>query len=389
LLLTKDQDHAPESLEYTIVNPPHNGQLLLNGLPTNRFTQADINAGRIVYQHNGSLTTEDYFDFDVNDGLGSSTPGRFEILITITNFSPQGNPDHYQMVAGTQLVGQISVLANDTDPNEDRLAAFFVAGPKYGTLTLQQDGTFVYRPKQGFFGTDRFSYRPHDGLQFGNISEVEIKVDAVMLPNSVANLEQTAAIKPLIRESITVEATESPVDEAVEKPESPLGQPENTAKFTAQNPARRTAQSDNKTGNHLLDRLNKDRELRAQAEALLRQQAVYSHQAKALSDENLQLISNLAEQNEEQATLQLLQTISNLSRETKLDLGSIDFQFTVAATFGTVGYLLWSLRGGLLLTATMAQSPIWRFIDPLPVLDQYVSNKSSQPSDSVDEMFSR
>jgi hypothetical protein len=34
----------------------------------------------------------------------------------------------------------------------------------------------------------------------------------------------------------------------------------------------------------------------------------------------------------------------------------------------TVGYVLWLLRGSLLLTTALSSLPAWRFVDPLPVL---------------------
>ena len=34
----------------------------------------------------------------------------------------------------------------------------------------------------------------------------------------------------------------------------------------------------------------------------------------------------------------------------------------------TVGYVVWMIRGGLLLSSLIAQMPAWRLIDPLVVL---------------------
>ena len=35
----------------------------------------------------------------------------------------------------------------------------------------------------------------------------------------------------------------------------------------------------------------------------------------------------------------------------------------------TVGYVVWVLRSGLLLSSVMAHLPMWRFMDPLAILD--------------------
>jgi hypothetical protein len=63
-----------------------------NGVATTSFTQADIDAGRITYQHNGSATTSDSFSFTVNDGQGTSTNGTFNISIV----SSTGETDSFE-----------------------------------------------------------------------------------------------------------------------------------------------------------------------------------------------------------------------------------------------------------------------------------------------------
>jgi hypothetical protein len=42
---------------------------------------------------------------------------------------------------------------------------------------------------------------------------------------------------------------------------------------------------------------------------------------------------------------------------------------TVSTGF-TVGYVIWMLRGGMLLTSLLAQMPAWRLLDPLVILSQ-------------------
>jgi len=40
----------------------------------------------------------------------------------------------------------------------------------------------------------------------------------------------------------------------------------------------------------------------------------------------------------------------------------------------TVGYVVWVLRSGLLLSSVMAHLPMWRFMDPLAILDSSESH---------------
>ena len=56
---------------YSVTAAPINGQLELTTNPTvaiTTFTQDDINNSRLIYVHDGSETTNDSFDFSVDDG---------------------------------------------------------------------------------------------------------------------------------------------------------------------------------------------------------------------------------------------------------------------------------------------------------------------------------
>ncbi len=52
----------------------------------------------------------------------------------------------------------------------------------------------------------------------------------------------------------------------------------------------------------------------------------------------------------------------------------------VGVTTGlTVGYVLWTIRAGYLVTSLIAQMPTWRFFDPLPILDSF--DRDALPTD--------
>ncbi|HYH41033.1 MAG TPA: hypothetical protein VD867_03535, partial [Burkholderiales bacterium] len=59
---------------------------------------------------------------------------------------------------------------------------------------------------------------------------------------------------------------------------------------------------------------------------------------------------------------------------------------TVAATAATgmslsVGYVVWLLRGGALLSTFLSSLPAWRFIDPLPVLGRMDEDDDGDDAD--------
>lgn len=98
-----DSDNATDQRQYRVTTAPANGAVRLNGQVLGAgsvFTQADLDAGRITYVHDGSETTADFFDYVVSDGDwranettsfpqgAATTPGRFNFAISGTNDAP-------------------------------------------------------------------------------------------------------------------------------------------------------------------------------------------------------------------------------------------------------------------------------------------------------------
>jgi hypothetical protein len=55
------------------------------------------------------------------------------------------------------------VLGNDLDADGDGLVASLGSAPRHGSLDLSADGSFTYRPDDGFSGIDTFTYAASDG----------------------------------------------------------------------------------------------------------------------------------------------------------------------------------------------------------------------------------
>ena len=77
-----------------------------------------------------------------------------------------------------KLLRARSVLRNDSDANGDPLTAQIVKRTTKGKLTPKPNGTFTYKPKANFAGTDSFTYKASDGKGSSNVVKVTIKVKA-------------------------------------------------------------------------------------------------------------------------------------------------------------------------------------------------------------------
>jgi len=56
------------------------------------------------------------------------------------------------------------------------------------------------------------------------------------------------------------------------------------------------------------------------------------------------------------------------TKKTVVSVGSVAGMST---TLLSVGYVIWCLRGGSLVATLLTTLPLWKWLDPLPVLDHY------------------
>ncbi len=70
----------------------------------------------------------------------------------------------------------IAVLANDVDPNGDKLTVTGVTQGTNGAVVVNSDGTVTYTPNNGFSGTDVFTYTVADGTGLTTTATVTVVV---------------------------------------------------------------------------------------------------------------------------------------------------------------------------------------------------------------------
>ena len=101
-----DTEQPPEEVTYTVHSGPYYGRLELSsdpGLPARSFSQADVNAGRLLYFHDGARRGEDYFHFDVDDGQGNRVRGGMFNITVAAEFPWQSAAVAYDVIPDNQL----------------------------------------------------------------------------------------------------------------------------------------------------------------------------------------------------------------------------------------------------------------------------------------------
>lgn len=88
---TADVDTAPEGIIYELTSGPANGRLEFAdnaGVAVTSFTQADVDAGRLRYVHDGGETTADSLSFTVRDGATTLAANSLAIVVTPVDDAP-------------------------------------------------------------------------------------------------------------------------------------------------------------------------------------------------------------------------------------------------------------------------------------------------------------
>lgn len=90
-----------------------------------------------------------------------------------SGLAPTAADDAFSVARNGNLTA--SVVANDTDPENDYLNASVVTSASHG-MTMLSMGTLYYYPTYGYTGTDTFTYKVNDGTSDSNTATVTITV---------------------------------------------------------------------------------------------------------------------------------------------------------------------------------------------------------------------
>jgi Ca2+-binding RTX toxin-like protein len=212
---TNDGESADTLITYTLDSSVANGTLYLDLdgsgtfnagdtelIAASTFTQADINNGRLRYDHDGSETTTDSFQFDVSDGTDSIDDQTFDITVSPVNDDPVFAGDNGSSAFTED--GAAQVLDSDITISDAELDALNSGDGDYAgaSLTIARQG--------GADAEDSFSFNM-SGASF-TVSGGDLQVGG----NTFATFTNTGGTLTISFTSSATTATRALVDEVMQ-----------------------------------------------------------------------------------------------------------------------------------------------------------------------------
>ena len=386
------------------------------------------NGGVFVIDNDGSYRFDPGLDFQdlavgetrqtsvtylIEDGSGETSHASLTITVHGNNDPVQANDD--QKLTNKNNIISVDpangVLANDIDPDEsDSLnvrsvsngsetvtAGESLRGTRGGTFIINDDGSFLFNPGTDFIEleageelTTQVSYVVTDSNGSSESKNLTVIVIGVSEPETVATIanEQAESLTPEdespgltgeVKEDV-IEAPEADVAEAeVEEADE---DPELTAETEADHDELLEPAIQEIEG-QLFDQERQNIEApyigpgQSALQFLLNDsenETVRSTNPTETFKQLREIIESREEQLEIVSSTDFLNSINRLREdvisETQAAETVVGGSFVFSAGL-SVGYVIWLVRSGILLSSVVSSLPAWRLVDPLPILSSF------------------
>ena len=132
--------------------------------------------GRLRYTPHADFFGEDGFLYTVRDDDGGLAIGEVRITVLPVPDAPRLGNDH--LITDEDVAAEISLLANDVDPDGEALSITRIGAAIHGQVTPLEGDRVRYTPEPDWYGADFFLYRATDGSD----GEAEARVDLIVKP---------------------------------------------------------------------------------------------------------------------------------------------------------------------------------------------------------------
>jgi VCBS repeat-containing protein len=370
------------------------------------FQTLSINSqtGQLTWQLNSDVNGTATVEIKATDPGNLSTTQTLRFQISAVDDVPVATSAAFSGFAGNLLVVTAPGLSSSVhEVDGDTLTFIIVRQPTHGTVTLTSGGGFEYRPNTGYSGPDSFDYAASDGITLSNPGTASVQISAARAQSSGESGSGTSYASESSGSSSSESQSSgrsSSVESGAQTPQesgtagtsrsnsalaAPTATPqqngsdeENNEPFVggvsiagSENDAAILSETEpigiGQTFTFLAQ-LNPAKSLREVGSDQMPEHSDFEIPATVLNS-SLQLETRQQWFAHNYVMFEQLDKFKeDLSRNVGIDrklVGSVG-----AVTTGlSVGYIIWFVRGGMLLSGLLAQMPAWQMLDPLLVID--------------------
>ena len=167
VVLTNDSDIEGDALSVTAANSVNGGAVTIN------------EDGTLNYVPLANFNGTDTIEYTVTDAGGAATVGA--VLVTVNSIDDQPIASTFDTTTakGVAIEGDLSLSVESGDAPLV-FALMLGAEPQHGVVELNDDGTFIYTPDEGFSGRERFGYTvtDEDGDQASSVVTIAVIADS-------------------------------------------------------------------------------------------------------------------------------------------------------------------------------------------------------------------
>lgn len=157
-------DLARSAVSFRLVGAPAHGSATLS---------AD---GQLSYTPKPDHWGPDAIGYELVSASGGNRYMAYVDVLPVNDGAPQARALNVLVPGGFLFRGQLPA-ASDVDG--DTITYSIATDTRNGDVTMSPNGSFTYRSKAGFLGTDTFSYTISDGMGGSNVYPVSLAVQAV------------------------------------------------------------------------------------------------------------------------------------------------------------------------------------------------------------------
>ncbi|MCA9212070.1 MAG: tandem-95 repeat protein [Planctomycetales bacterium] len=369
-----DVDVDGDPLTATLLTPPANGTLVLNA------------NGSFTYTPDADYDGPDSFQYQIDDGNGATDTATVTIVVNNTNTPPVAHADFVAAVSSLETVINGLLLGNDLDPDGDSFSIIITSQPLHGTIQVRPDGSVVYKPTIGYLGADSFTYALTDGTSVSQPVQVTIDVTAAgQLPAG------SVPFDPNLNDN---DNNDSDSDADSDKDTTTLDLSLQDGQDGQLRFVRRVNRNGQVAGLASVD--DGDQFVVELANALLEADPNLSDGLKLINIQKSGSVDARDDMNDVQSGVNFkavaidtqamlryfdknLEEIQQSEVAQKLIVQSAK----VLTTGFSVGYILWTIRGGYLMAVLSSSLPVWSQFDPVPVLAGWNSTKINDDEDAI------